>query len=121
MEIGNLLEDFKTDILGTLTTQLDVMQAKQKQALVEQNLVIFYPTYWKKHSQRECPLDMVQTCAICTKDHTTEQCQSLPGFKAVFKEAEEEIEPVYLMNQRRQWKTKPTGMSQDASQFFPSS
>ncbi len=24
-EIGNLLEDFKTDILGTLTTQLDIM------------------------------------------------------------------------------------------------
>jgi len=29
-EIGNLLEDFKTDILGTLTTQLDIMQAKKK-------------------------------------------------------------------------------------------
>jgi len=27
-EIGNLLENFKTDILGTLTTQLDIMQAK---------------------------------------------------------------------------------------------
>jgi len=40
-EIGNLLEDFKMDILGTLTTQLDIMQAKQKQVKVEQNLVIF--------------------------------------------------------------------------------
>ena len=30
VEIGNLLEKFKTDILGTLTTQLDIMQAKQK-------------------------------------------------------------------------------------------
>lgn len=30
MEIGNLLEDFKTDILGTLTMQLDILQAKQK-------------------------------------------------------------------------------------------
>jgi len=27
-EIGNLLENFKTNILGTLTTQLDIMQAK---------------------------------------------------------------------------------------------
>jgi len=27
-EIRNLLEKFKTDILGTLTTQLDIMQAK---------------------------------------------------------------------------------------------
>ena len=29
-EIGNLLEDFKNDILGTLTTQFDIMQDKQK-------------------------------------------------------------------------------------------
>ena len=28
VKIGNLLEDFKTDIMGTLTTQLDIMQAK---------------------------------------------------------------------------------------------
>ena len=42
-EIRNLLEDFKTDILGTLVTQLDVMQAKQKKAIAEQNLAIFFP------------------------------------------------------------------------------
>lgn len=29
-EIGNILEDFKTNILGNLTTQLDIMQAKKK-------------------------------------------------------------------------------------------
>ena len=34
-EIGNLLEDLKINILGTLTTQLDIMQAKQKQAEAE--------------------------------------------------------------------------------------
>jgi len=39
---------------------------------------------------------MVQTCAICTKDHAMKNCPSLPGLKAVFKEAEEEMEPVYL-------------------------
>ena len=31
-EIGNLLENFKTNILSTLTTQLDVLQVKKKQA-----------------------------------------------------------------------------------------
>ena len=30
VEISYLLEDFKTDILGTLTTQLDIMQDKRK-------------------------------------------------------------------------------------------
>ena len=97
-EIGNLLEDFKTDILGTLTMQLDIMQSKQKQAEAEQNLVIFCPRCRKKHSHKECPLDMVQTCGICTKDHATESFPSLPGLKAVYKEAEEETKPVYLLN-----------------------
>jgi len=43
VEIGNLLEYFKTDILGTLMTQLDIMQAKRKQVEAEQNLAIFCP------------------------------------------------------------------------------
>ena len=29
-KIGNLLEDFKTEILGTLTKQLDFLQEKHK-------------------------------------------------------------------------------------------
>jgi len=91
-EIGNLLENFISDILGTLTTQLDIMQAKQKQAETEQNLAIFYPRCKKKHSPKECPLDAVQVFTICTKDHSRESCPSLPGLKAVYKEAEEEPE-----------------------------
>ena len=86
-EFGNLLENFKTDILGTLKMQLDVLQAKQKQAISEKNLAIFCPRCRKKHNQRECPLDMVHTCAIYTKDHAMDQCPSLPGLKAIYKEA----------------------------------
>eukprot|EP00253_Pinus_taeda_P005000 PITA_05000 len=108
VEIGNLFENFKTNILGTLTTQLDVLQAKQKQMEAEQNLVIFCPRCRKKHSHKECPLDTVQTCAICIRDHSTESCPSLPGLKAVYKEAEEEPEVVYLLNQCRQWKPRQT-------------
>lgn len=51
-EIGNILEDFKTNILGTLATQLDVMKAKQKKAIAEQNLAIFYPCCKQKHSHK---------------------------------------------------------------------
>ena len=97
-ENGNLLEDFKIDILGTLTMQLDIMQAKQKQEEAEQNLVILCPRCRKKHSHKECLLDMVQNCSICTKDHTTESCPSLPGLKLVYKEVEEETKLVYMLN-----------------------
>jgi hypothetical protein len=106
-EVGNLLENFKTDILSTLTTQLDVLQAKQKQAEAEQTLAIFFHRCRKKHGPRECPLDVVRVCAICAKDHATEQCPSLPGLKVVFREAEEETKPLYLMAQRRQWQARP--------------
>jgi hypothetical protein len=49
---------------------------------------------------------VVQTYTICAKDHATKQCPSLLGLKVVFKEAEEEIEPVYLMAQRRKWQDR---------------
>ena len=51
-EIGNLLEEINTDILGTLTMQFDIMQAKQNQAEEEQNLVIFCPRCRKKHNHK---------------------------------------------------------------------
>eukprot|EP00253_Pinus_taeda_P022188 PITA_22188 len=94
--------------------------AKQKQAEAEQNLAIFCPRCRKKHSHKECPLDVVQVCAICTKDHSMESCPSLPGLKAVYKEAKEELESVYLLNQRRQWQPRQSGMFSDpASSFQP--
>eukprot|EP00253_Pinus_taeda_P002518 PITA_02518 len=37
---------------------------------------------------------MVRTCTICTKDHDTEHCPSLPELNAIFKEVEEETEPL---------------------------
>jgi hypothetical protein len=80
-EVGNLLENFKTDILSTLTTQLDVLQAKQKKIEAEQTLAIFFHRCRRKHGPRDFPLDAVQVCAICAKDHDTEQCPSLPGLK----------------------------------------
>eukprot|EP00253_Pinus_taeda_P025356 PITA_25356 len=116
--IGNLFENFKTDILGTLTTQLVVLQAKQKQMEAKQNLAIFCSRCRKKHSHKECPLDTVQTCAICARDHSTESCPSIPGLKAVYKEAEEEPETVYLLNQRRQWQPRQIGMFSDPASSF---
>jgi len=117
-EIKNLLENSKTDILGTLTTQLDVMQAKQKQMEAEQNLEIFYPRCRKKHSHKECPLDVVRTCTLCTKDHLMESYPSLPRLKEVYKEAEEEPESVYLLNQCCQWQPRKSGMFLDPTSSF---
>ena len=71
-KIGNLQEDFKRYILGTLKTQFDIMQAKQKQAEAEKNLAVFFPRCRKKHNHKEGPLDVIKVCAICKKYHPTE-------------------------------------------------
>jgi len=62
---------------------------------------------------------MIQACAICTKEHATESCPSLLGLKVVFKEAEEEIELVYILNKSHQWQARQIGMLIDPSSFFP--
>ena len=94
------------------------MQAKQKQAEVEHNFAIFCPRCRKKHNHKECSLDVIKVCAICTKDHPTEGCPSLPGLKAVYKEAEEESEVVCLLNQRWQWQSRQLGMPTDPFSSF---
>jgi hypothetical protein len=76
-------------------------------------LAIFFHKYRKKHGPRECPLDVVQVCAICAKDHDMEQCQSLLGLKVVFRGVEEETKPLYLMAQRRQWQARHPNTLQD--------
>ena len=41
-EIGNILEDFKSEILQTLTLQMDTMNIKRKQEEAERALAIFF-------------------------------------------------------------------------------
>jgi hypothetical protein len=54
-ELGNLFERFKTDIMNTFGSQLDMLKAKQKQEEQEKVLAICCPTCRKKHGLRECP------------------------------------------------------------------
>jgi len=102
-EIGNLLEEFKTEMLSSFSSQIDTLQVKKKQAEAEAALAIFYSKCREKHPLRECPLEKVPICTICEKDHETQQCPALLGIKAALQPTEEEAEVVYLMTQRRQW------------------
>ena len=43
MELGNLLENFKTDILGAMGSQLDVLQYKKIQEEEQATTSIFCP------------------------------------------------------------------------------
>ena len=58
-EMGNLFENFKIDILSTLSSQLDVLQAKkklEKQDELEKAFAVFYSKCRKKHALRKFPL-----------------------------------------------------------------
>ena len=49
IELGNLLENFKTNILGTMGSQLDALQAKKRQDEERAAMSIFFPGCRTKH------------------------------------------------------------------------
>ena len=85
VELGNLLENFKTDILGSMGSQLDSLQAKKRQEEERATTCILCPRCRTKHPQWEFPLNNISVCYICTEDHTTENFLSLSGLQAIYK------------------------------------
>ena len=103
VELGNLLEDFKTDILGTLTSQLDTIKVKKKQEEENHVLSIFCSKYRKRHPSKECPLNKINICGICMENHSTEDYPSLPGLQGVFKQGNYLVAPPLQHTQQRPW------------------
>ena len=87
-EIGNLLENFKTDILGTLGSQLDTLKAKKRQEEENVAFSIFCPKCRRKHRARECPLNNILVCQIFPDEHETDNCPLLPGLQEIYKSGE---------------------------------
>jgi hypothetical protein len=64
-------------------------------------------------------LDQIKVCRICSKDHATHNCPSLPGLKSIYQK-DEEPEKLCYVSQKRPWQPKPQGMIQDQYQYFNS-
>ena len=64
-----MLYEFKSEILGSLSEQIDTLKLQNKQKAESDALAIFCPKCRKKHALRECPLDakLVETCVICSE------------------------------------------------------
>lgn len=92
VELGNLLEHFKTDVLNTINDQLDTMKIKQKQEVEKAAMALFCSKCRRKHAERECPLNTIKVCGICTLEHPTENFPSLPGLQAIYKGNAETID-----------------------------
>jgi hypothetical protein len=110
MEIGNLLENFKTDILSTIGSQLDTLKIKKKQEEENVAMCIFCPRCRRKHSSREFPLDNIFIYGFYIEDHPTEKFPSLPVLLAIYKSGDPWE---YSYAPRRPWKTRSQPMYQD--------
>ena len=88
IELGNLLENFKIDILGAMGSQLDVLQDKKMQEEEFAMMSIFYPICKTKHPQWEFPLNNISVCHIYMGKHPTDDFPSLPGLQAISKSGE---------------------------------
>ena len=106
-EIGNMLEDFKSEMLQTLSMQMDTLHIKIKQEEVERALAIVCPRCTRRHPRNGCPLNSIGVCLVCEEDHSIDKCPSLLGLKGAYQGTEGATEPLYFMNQRRLHRPRP--------------
>ena len=64
VELGNLLDNFRTDILGEMGSLLDSLQANKRQDEERAAISIFFPRCRTKHPQREFPFNNISICHI---------------------------------------------------------
>ena len=80
VELGNLLENFKTNLLSTLSSQIDTLQVKKKEEK-EPILSIYCSKCRNKHPLRDCSLDSIQFCGFCLETHSVAHCPTLQAMK----------------------------------------
>ena len=70
-EIGNLLENFKIEMMSSISSEIDVLREKQKQVVEDLTLAVFCHRCRKNHPLKECLLDKVEVCQLCELNHET--------------------------------------------------
>ena len=120
-EIGNLLEEFKTDLLSTLGTQIDTLKAKKRQEEEDQMMAIFCPNWQKKHALKDYPLENIQVCSFCTENHDIFHYSKVKILQNCNVVANTDMENVYFMGEKRPWQPKPPpqGMFPNQNLQFP--
>ena len=116
--MGNLLENFKTYILGTISSQIDSMNIKKK--FEDEALTIFCSRCKKRLPLKNCPLNIVSLCSLCTKNHETDNCPSLLGLQAIYKGENEPTGQALQGAQKKPWKVRSQGIFSDPYSQFDS-
>ena len=111
-KLGNLLENFKTDILNTISDQINTMKIRQKQEVEKVALAAFCSNCRHKHAERECPLNTIEVCGIFTLEHPIEKFPSLPSLQAIYKGNVETIDQSQV-TKRPTWRGQSQNMFPD--------
>ena len=99
--MGYLLENFKIDMMSSISSQSDVMRENKKQEVEDMVLGVFFPKCRKRHLLRECLVDKVEVCHLCNLDHDTKYFPSLPKVKEVFQESIVDTKQAYFISQKK--------------------
>ena len=63
-EIGNLLEDLKTDLLNHMGKKIDTLYSHKKHEEVEKALVVYCPTCRKKHGLEDFSYNQTHVASL---------------------------------------------------------
>jgi len=105
MEIENLFENLKIDLLHTMSTQIMIAQVKKSQNEVDAALAVFCPICRDKHSQKECRVNNIALYYICDLEHSIGHFLEIPKLKVMPKESSEEVQFSYFIRSRKPWKS----------------
>jgi len=97
-EIGNMLEDFKSEMFHTLALQMDAMQIERRWEEVERALVISFPRCTRRNPRNECPLKLIEVFLVCDGNHSIDKCASLHGLEVMYQGTEGVTEQPYYIN-----------------------
>ena len=103
--------------MSSISLEIDVLREKQKQAIEDLKLGIFYPKCRKNHPLKEFPLDKVEVFQLCEMNHDTKECPSLPQVKVVLQESTPDVEPTYFIAQNKPEQPQNQGMTLDLFPF----
>lgn len=119
VELGNLLENFKTDLISTIGSQIDTLKSRKRQEEKNEVLSIFCPKCRNKHPLNECPFDIIDVYGICAKIHLMKNFPKIEKLKAINKkEGETKKSIYYVAPPRSPSQPKPTVMSSNTKPQF---
>jgi len=101
------MENFKSEIMQTLSMKMDTLHIKRKQEEAESSLAISFTMCTKRHHRNEGPLNSIDVSSIYEEDRPTNKFPSLSKNKVVYQGAKGATEPLYFMNQRRPHGPRP--------------